>query len=67
MKLDTVSMSVVGATIVLALSAGSASAQAKPKSQKRIPISKESNSTPYSLLPAATPLPFLRQNCPNMF
>jgi len=42
MKLDTVSMSVVGATIVLALSAGSASAQAKPKSQKRIPISKES-------------------------
>ena len=41
MKLDTASMSVVGATIVLALSTASASAQAKPKSQKRIPISKE--------------------------
>jgi hypothetical protein len=42
MKLDTASMSVVGATIVLALSTASAPAQAKPKSQKRIPISKES-------------------------
>ena len=41
MKLDTASMSVVGATIVLALSTASASAQARPKSQKRIPISKE--------------------------
>ena len=53
MKLDTVSMSVVGATIVLALSTASAQAQAKPKSQKRIPISKESGGEVFSIGSAA--------------
>ena len=43
MRLDTASMSVVGAAIVLALSAARAPAQSRPnpKSQKRIPITKE--------------------------
>jgi len=41
MKLSTASMSVVGAAIVLAIGAARAPAQSRPKSQKRIPISKE--------------------------
>jgi len=41
MRLDTTSMSMIGAAIVLALGASHAQAQSKPKSQKRIPVTKE--------------------------
>jgi hypothetical protein len=46
MKLDTASMSVVGATIVLALSAASAPAQAKPKSRSASHLKESGGEVP---------------------